>query len=247
MSLEIADTPKKVTSISSFQGVSFHQTPQSFFNALLAEKPPTLVDGIAKGKADCSLTIAKTSVDAPLNHPILDTDQGQIEIDIDAYFDPQSAPTYKAIPGATLPPLLSPTSVNMKALLNHASAKLQGALEANNIPDAPSQIAFDNQGQLLLPADYPYADQLKGMFQKELGLERELRTLNALSSHLVGSEDSVAFSNEYQMANSKAAVDAVLAKFSFLFNSNRPSAQIALNFRPDGQLQITADGTPVKF
>lgn len=225
---------------------TFNSVPADF-KAVLAEKSPALLEVAAKAKTESTPATPSSAVEWPSTLPLLETDQGPLEIDIDAYFDPQTAPTYKAVHGATLPPLLLPSGANLKALSDHASSKFQAALKAYDIPAPPSQITFDNQGQMQLPEEYAHAKKLKSMFEQEPGLERQLRTINALASHTVAIQHSIAFSQEYQSAKSQAAINAVLAKYDFLFQKSRPEAQMSLQFSAEGLLQVTADGVPLKF
>lgn len=244
MALGIIDLQRNFIALAPGSQRPFHQTPQSAFKALLASSPAAASSTVAESKPTAA------PQDIPVSSrtlPTLETDQGPLEIDIDAYFDPRTAPTYKTSPVHALPPLLIPSGENLKALSDHASAKFQSALQAYSIPQAPAQITFDNQGQMQIPEEYAHKQELKALFEQEPGLERELRTMNALASHTVAIMHSVAFSQEYQMANSKAAIDAVLAKYDYLFQNKRPEAQMALNFSADGLLQITADGVPLKF
>lgn len=241
--MSIASGPYSVTSFatSPLPNSSSHSTDD--FCATIDFKSLLATPAVATE----ALNVNETQSSGVEARPLLETDRGPIEIDLDAYFDPLTAPTYKAIPDATLPPLLLPSGDNLKALADHASSKFQAALRAHDIPEPPKQITFDNQGQMQIPAEYAHSEKLQALFKQEPGLERELRTINALASHTVASQHSLAFSQEYQMANSKAAIDAVLAKYDYLFQNNRPEAQMALQFSAEGLLQVTADGVPLKF
>lgn len=247
MALGIIDLSRNYATGGLNQKPTSYNSIPADFKALLAEKSPALLEAGAKAKAESTPATQSSAVEWPSALAVLETDQGPLEIDIDAYFDPQTAPTYKAIPGQTLPPLILPSGGNLKALSDHASAKFQAALKHHNIPQAPSQITFDNQGQMQLPEEYDHAEELKSMFEQEPGLERQLRTIHALASHTVAIQHSIAFSREYQSAKSQAAINAVLAKYDFLFEKSRPEAQMALNFNAEGLFQVTADGAPLEF
>jgi len=188
-------------------------------------------------------TVAVASNSPPASTAVpLDTDKGKLSIDIEDYFTPKPGINFDN--PATCPPLLLPSPANIDALSNHASARFQQLLADNQIPSAPATITYDNAGHMQLPADYAYADQLRQALSKSPTLERELSTINALTSHYSAMQDSIAFSEEYSAAKSQAAADAVVAKYSYLFSGHRHEAQIALAFSPDGTIHPTADGQP---
>lgn len=170
-----------------------------------------------------------------------DTNQGSIELDIDGHFTPGGKM------GADLMsiPLLLPTQRNVDALSAHISARMPGLLSANGIPAAPASITYNEMGQIQLPADYPYADDFKWALAGNPAMEGQLRTVAALSSHVVEMSKSLSFQKEYAAANSQAEVLAVIAKHDHLFSANRRYETIALNFTSKGVLGITHDGKPL--
>jgi hypothetical protein len=135
-----------------------------------------------------------------------------------------------------------PSSENIDALSRHASAKLQKLLEDYNMPNAPETITYDVTGQIQLPGDYAYTDEFKQMLNDNPSIERELRTINALTSHFVALQPSLEFSSAYMAAKSDSEINAVLAKYSCLFRDNRHYASIALSISADGAITPTADG-----
>jgi len=170
-----------------------------------------------------------------------DTDQGTVEIDIEAYFQPP--------PGgfAELPPLMMPSPANIQALNDYVAQEMPGFLAANGIPQAPASISYDRNGELQLPADYPYAEQFKAALDKTPVLARSMQSAVALTSHYVELQKVLPFHEEYAAAATSAEAAAVVAKYSWLFADNRPSAQIALHFSSDGQISLTADGAAVAW
>lgn len=163
-------------------------------------------------------------------------DMTEAGLDIADYFTPR--------PGAALAPLLLPTSANIDALATHAAQAFKQFLADHDIPAAPSTISYASDGTMQLPNDYPHADALRQALADDPAMERELRTLNALTSHFAAMKPSLAFSQEYTAAQSSTSVDAVLARYSYLFSSHRQSANTALAFSPDGTLTPMADGKP---
>lgn len=169
-----------------------------------------------------------------------DTDQGPQDLDIDAYFTPPAGGYL-----GELPSLLLPTRGNIDALSQHISAAMPDFLAKHGIPGAPASISYDDQGQIQLPADYPYADQFKQALAEEPALARELSTVNALTSHMAGMNQALAFQAEYAAASSQAEIDAVVAKYSALLSGQQQPADIALRFSATGELGISVDGKPL--
>ena len=175
----------------------------------------------------------------------IETANGGADIDLDAYFS--NEPVEDGLVRLSDAALLIPSAGNIQALTQHASARFKDLLAAYDIPSAPQTITYDQKGEAVLPRDYPYADELKQALADNPGLDKELRTLNALSSHYVGLQRVQAFQDEYAKAQSQAEIDAVLRKHSDLFGPNRRHASIALNFSPSGDISVTAGGAPLRF
>lgn len=171
---------------------------------------------------------------------LYDTDQGAKPLDIDAYFTPGSKATYS--PPDTLPPLLLPSPNNIRMLSRHITAAMPQFLKENNIPSPPSSITYDTQGQIQLPVDYQYAAAFKQALDQHPAMDRQLRTVNALSSHLAEMRKAAPFQAEYAAAPSASEQAAVVQKYSWLFSQNRQFSQMALVFDANGTLSVTADG-----
>ncbi|MFA7382615.1 MAG: hypothetical protein WC001_04125 [Desulfurivibrionaceae bacterium] len=171
---------------------------------------------------------------------VVETTQGPMTID--DYFKPAAQADGSL---ATLPPLLLPNPKTIDALTRNISENFPQFLAANNIPSAPTSITYDSAGQIQLPADYPYADQFKQALENDPTMERKLRTVSALTSHLVEMRKSIPFQEEYAAATTQAEIDAVVAKYSYLFSDNKQYSSIALNFSASGELSLSADGKPL--
>ena len=76
-------------------------------------------------------------------------------------------------------------------------------------------------------------------------MDGELRTVNALASHLAEMKKTMPFQREYAAATTQSATEAVVAKYSYLFSDNRHYDNITLNFTKNGLLSITADGKSI--
>lgn len=206
------------------------------FAAILAATQAASEAGAADQPAGKSSSASNAPGDEGLE---LDTSAGKRTIDVEDYFTPKPG-SFNSLD--SLPPLLLPSAHNVQALSSHASAKFQAFLADQGIPAAPAKITYDAYGQMELPDDYRYADQLTQALAANPAMERELRTLNALASHLAAMQESMPFIREYEAAGSQADADAVVAKYSYLFSGQRPSPKIELDFDPDGRLTVSADG-----
>mgnify|MGYP000099465382 FL=1 len=177
---------------------------------------------------------------------MMNTDKGNIGIDLDQYFSGEKPPT-GFLNINELPPLFLPSAENIKALSAHASSRFKQMLSDYNIPAAPQTMTYDSAGGMHLPADYAYATELKQALQENTGIARELSTINALSSHYVEMQKRVPFNVEMSNANSQAAKDIIIAKYSHLLNDNHGYSSLALSFSKEGNLSVLADGASVAF
>ena len=175
--------------------------------------------------------------------PVMNTNKGYRELDLDAYFsdNPEVKGDLRDVP------FLLPSPDNITAISEHVSERLKQVMAKHGLPAAPEQITYDNEGRMQLPPDYPYAEDFKQALQDNPGLDRELRTVNALTSHYVEIQKSAPFREEYAAARTQAEAEAIISKYSYLFNDNRQSSSIALEFSEDGDLRPAADGKPVNF
>lgn len=168
----------------------------------------------------------------------MDTGKGEKNLSLSTYF----AGGYSQ-PTLSLDNLLLPSEKNVQALQNHISKVFPDFLAANDIPEAPDNIRYNSSGNMVLPADYPYADELKAALKENPAMARELSTANALSSQLAALKELEPFHEEYAQAQNQAEIDAAIEKYSHLLNNNRSYPEIALMFSDDGKLSITANGT----
>lgn len=142
-------------------------------------------------------------------------------------------------------PLRMPNAEDISALSSFVSNKFNQFLSENGIPKAPETIRFDDHGQMVLPDDYPYGEELKGALANNPGMERALRDLNGMSSQFAEIQKLKPYLDEVAGATTQAEADAIVAKYMHLFDQNRPASQIALRFSDNGELAVTADGTPL--
>lgn len=215
----------------------------SFRNPLpMASSIPVLANAAGTVSISQAASERLAAEGAPARTTTFDTDQGAVDIDIEAYFQPP--------PGGftELPPLMLPSPANIQALSDYVAQKMPGFLSANGIPQAPASISYDRNGELQLPADYPYAEQFKAALEKEPVLARSMQSAVALTSHHVEMQKVLPFHEEYAAAASSAEAAAVVAKYAWVFADNRPSAQIALHFSRGGrEISLTADGESISW
>jgi len=174
------------------------------------------------------------------------TDKGNINIDLDSYFS--NTPSTTGFSNLNdLPPLLMPSEQNISALTEHVSERFKQLLKDHNIPSAPDKITFDNEGKMQIPIDYPYANELNDALEENTGIGRELRSLNAISSHAAAIQERMPFIKEMGEASSKVETDRIIAKYSHLLHDNHSYKSMALMFSDQGDVSVTADGKPIKF
>ncbi|MBN3561401.1 hypothetical protein [Aliamphritea spongicola] len=172
----------------------------------------------------------------------METGAGRKDVDLDRFFNPGSHLKDGVLDTGAL---LMPNAENVKALQQHISQRFPDFLAANNIPEPPAKIEYDSQGQIVLPADYPYAEQLKEALGQDEEMSRMLSTVNGLSSHLAALQSLQPMHDELDAATSQAEIDSILQRFSHLLNDNARYPEVGLSFSPDGQLQMTTESRPL--
>lgn len=174
---------------------------------------------------------------------ILSTTKGAVKVNLDEYFSP---PKNQGRINLDEIPLLLPNAENLKALSVHAEERFNELLEKYNIPHAPEEITYNSEGKIILPNDYPYSNELKQALKENEGIDRELRTLHALTSHFAEIQKSIPFHEEFSKAETRVEEEAIVAKYSHLFDDNRNYSSITLSFK-DETLNLLADGKTIKL
>ena len=225
--------------------------PVDTMHVTISAEARSAAGAVVLNSFQAAASVSSQSVEAQVGNatyntpPLLSmgTDQGQKDIDVDAYF---SSPSVSSSMGdlKSLPPLLLPSSHNIDALSKDASAKLKSLLATHHIPTAPTNISFDQNGQIQLPDNYEYADQFKQALKESPSLGRELSTVNSLASQLVGMSSSAGFSAAISQAKTQAEADAVSAKDGPLIYDTQSKYKISLGFDSSGNIQPLADNQP---
>lgn len=186
---------------------------------------------------------AESDTTSSTGSSLFDTSQGTEHLDVDAYFSYLSSGA--SVSSGSLPPLLLPNGRNVQTLADHLSRKLPGFLAEHGIASPPSRITYDERGNIQLPADYPYAAELKQALASDPVMARELSTVNAQASHLAGMNNaaSAGQANGGRAAQGDSAAD--LAAYRALIRNTQHAADIVLQFAESGRLTITADGVPL--
>lgn len=169
----------------------------------------------------------------------MDTSQGHNKINLDEYLNPtpQAGPVdIRDIP------LLLPSEHNINTLSKYSEAKFKDLLQQYDIPSPPETIEFDGEGKLKLPFDYPYSAELRSALEENPGVENALSTTAALASHYAGIMEGAAFRDEMSTARNQADQERIVQKYSYLFDDNRPQAQIVLAFLDDGSMLVGEKG-----
>lgn len=187
--------------------------------------------------ASQSASQVKTAATAVFN-----TNKGDVELDIEECF----SPNHKAFSGGidSLPPLLFPTENNISALAEHVSNTMPGLMSDYEIPIAPETIQYDTHGQLVLPNDYPYADEFNQMLEDNPAFAREMSTVNALSGHYAGMQRAMEFQKESE-GMSESEIAALVSKYSDLFDGQHSAGDFSLGFTADGSLNVSVNGEQI--
>jgi hypothetical protein len=166
----------------------------------------------------------------------MNTSKGdQTAINLDEYLTPGPQSTPVKLGDI---PLLLPTAHNIEILSKYSQEEFKDLLAQYDIPSPPATVEFDNEGQVILPADYAYADQLKQALSENPTVENALRTTAALASHYAGIMEGQPFRDEMSTARTQADRDRIIEKYSELFDDNRPGKQIILTFLEDGNMLV---------
>ncbi|MGB1198621.1 MAG: hypothetical protein ACPG46_06200 [Thalassotalea sp.] len=168
----------------------------------------------------------------------MNTTKGNIEVNLDEYLSSKRTPESSSILDV---PLLLPSAHNVDTLSKYSEQKVKALLAQYNIPTPPKTIQFDSSNQLVLPADYPHAAQLKQALNENPTVEKALQTTAALASHYAGIMEGQPFRDEMSTARSQADRDRIIEKYSYLFDDNRASKQIILSFLEDGSMLVGQD------
>jgi len=216
---------------------TFFETNQTATKSAGSETFADYMESLQSSEAKKNSAIDKASTE--FTFP-LDTNKGSREMNLDDYFAPNS-PSNEPINLLDVP-LLLPSAHNVDTLAKYSERKVKDLMQEYNIPKPPATIEFDQEGQLVLPLDYPYSAQLKHAFNENPQVKKALSTTAALASHYVGIMEGQPFRDEMSTARTQADRDRIVEKHSYLFDDNHPPIHIVLSFLDDGSMFVGGRG-----
>ncbi len=136
-------------------------------------------------------------------------------------------------------PLILPTNKNVQALSAGLASKLGELFRENGIEKDPSiTIKVDNNtGAISVTGDRDDTAHIEELLNEDEDLSKQIRTLNAISSHAYEMPKHMAFQEEYRNSDSP---EDVVAKYSSLFG---PQMARTFSIVYDGSaVQMMVDG-----
>jgi hypothetical protein len=139
--------------------------------------------------------------------------------------------------------LLLPTADNVEKLAAGVSGSLSRLFATAGI-DADPAVTFSvdpNTGYVSATGDRADTKRIEDLINKDKALTRQMHDASAIASHVAGMAESLQFQREYRAASGQAQIDAVLAKYSDLFNGTAQNPEITMGY--DGaSVQVKAGG-----
>ncbi len=135
--------------------------------------------------------------------------------------------------------LILPTEENVRRLSQELSPTLRQFFSSNGISTQPPvEFSIASNGQLQINGNREDKDKILQLVKANPKLESQIRTVAAIASHAAAMQESLKFQKEYLASNNP---EAVVAKYSYLFNSSQRTHTTGLRF--DGNaVSITYDG-----
>lgn len=138
--------------------------------------------------------------------------------------------------------LILPNRSNMEELTSRLEDSLSDFMREHGISnDPPVEITYDyNSNKVKVTGEGANAAELEEAINADEVMKEDVRTVNAIASHYVALAESIEFHYEYLNSDDP---EAVVRKYSHLFNDNRSYPVPSLRFGSDG-LTLLADGKP---
>ncbi len=226
---------------------SFNTAQEVFFQRIESSKPgtpeaKTANNGQSTASDGLTVTLSNQSKSMQNSESVywMSMGSGSKNVDLDSYFERQPEPLNIK---DGLSNLLLPSMDNLAALQQHISSKFPGFLSRNGIAEAPDTIKFDDQGNLVLPEDYLYKEQLTQALNDNPAMLKELQTANALASHVAAIQATEPMREALAEAKNQIELDAIVKQYAAFFGDNRSQAypDVSLKFSSNGALSIQAD------
>lgn len=138
--------------------------------------------------------------------------------------------------------LLLPNAENVAYLQNVANQTLTTLLQKYQIPQAPSSLRYDENGNLQLPSDYPYAATFRQALQENPKSEQLLNNLNGLASHYASLQKIAPLSDALAQARDENASRQVMARYGYLLDAKNHTVDITLEMGSDHKMRVFSDG-----
>ncbi len=137
--------------------------------------------------------------------------------------------------------IILPTRENVARLSTALSGTLGAFLSSAGI-DAQPPIGFslDVNGEIQVEGDRTDGKRILEKINGDEAMKKQISTLAAISSHAMAMEESLRFQREYRASSDPSAV---VAKYSYLFNSGQQVQNVSLRF--DGKtVEVLENGKP---
>lgn len=144
--------------------------------------------------------------------------------------------------------LLLPTRANAAMLAKKAGEAINAKLDAAGIPREPGfEVAIDdvNSAHVTVRGGRADAKAIEDLINGDQNLQMAIHNAYALASGIPAMERAMAFDQEYRAAQTKAEIDAVIARYSDLFSGFTQAADVRMNFGKDG-LQVAVNGEAIQ-
>lgn len=184
--------------------------------------------------------IATTSPTSTANP--LKTSNQQANDHLAAYTVPQQTSSDNSRLQTPFGELLLPNAENVAYLQNVANQTLTTLLQKYQIPQAPSSLRYDENGNLQLPSDYPYAATFRQALQENPKSEQLLNNLNGLASHYASLQKIAPLSDALAQARDENASRQVMARYGYLLDAKNHTVDITLEMGSDHKMRVFSDG-----
>lgn len=131
-----------------------------------------------------------------------------------------------------------PSLETVRELSAELSGELGTLFRRLGIPSQPPvDIRFDyTTNEVKVTGDRTDTARIEKLLNNSENLKEQIRTLSAISSHAYRIQESIAFQQEYRASSNPRAV---VAKYSYLFNSNR---HVSVGLRYGGGVDVVVNG-----
>ncbi len=135
--------------------------------------------------------------------------------------------------------LMLPTEENVRQLSVKLLQDLGNLLNSAGISsNPPVEFTVDSTGEIQVKGDRVDKERILQTINGNEKVKEEIRTTAAIASHAAAIAESLKFQNEYRASNNP---DSIVAKYSYLFNTEQRPHQISLVYDGSG-INVFSDG-----